>query len=236
MSEITNETPESEALDKVTGFDKSSEIKIDSNISLEEADKIYEDLVAPAFEKNPLTTDININVSEINLIEDIYNCDDENFTFNDVNLESERLKELSNKFIFKWSEMDSIEREQAIKEFVSYLSKELNLPCPPKPQFYVGEYNEYGRYNQMNNTVNFNLCHMDDPIKMLETAAHETWHAYQHMKSYSPHTSKDYLYKLNIENYVRPEQAFDIYESQLVEVEARAFADYINKKMGDALL
>ena len=69
------------------------------------------------------------------------------------------------------------------------------------------------------------------PAEIVDTIAHETWHAYQHQRANILENKHDYLYKLNFDNYISPTSLgdgkclfFTDYQEQLVEAEARAFA------------
>ena len=64
-----------------------------------------------------------------------------------------------------------------------------------------------------------------------DTVAHELWHAYQHERASHPTTRLDAMYAANNADYIKPEDDFEGYQSQLVEAEARAFAQQIKDRM-----
>lgn len=229
---VKKEIQEAASLDNVVISDKPVGVELDSDISLDEADDIFERSMTSMFEQEPLN---KIESAEINMVDDIFDCNEEDFTFDQFEFDEDTLQELLEQFDdSNWYELDAVEKEQVLKEYVTFLARELGIPNPPRVQFYYGEYHEYGYYNGVSNTVNFNLAHLDNPIATLDTAAHETWHAFQQFKADHPTDIKDLQYKINFENYISPNMSFEYYESQLVEAEARAFANYmILRTVGD---
>lgn len=64
-----------------------------------------------------------------------------------------------------------------------------------------------------------------------DTVAHELWHAHQRECADHPQNVRDYQYQYNFENYIRPEMGHELYENQLVEAEARAFAQQFKGRL-----
>ena len=138
--------------------------------------------------------------------------------------------------------MDSMEKEQAVRKFINFCVKELNLPNPPQIKFITGEKFHGGScyYNDIEHyTIEINSVNLDDPKKIIKVVAHEVWHAYQKMKAENPQTCKDYLYLINFLLYIpatsngKTADCYKRYYDQLVEAEARAFASYVISKFGD---
>ena len=72
---------------------------------------------------------------------------------------------------------------------------------------------------------------------MLNTISHELRHAYQDQRAMNPETEMDYKYLANLNNYVSPLftetgecMLYIDYQDQLVEAEARAFANLFNRE------
>ena len=82
--------------------------------------------------------------------------------------------------------------------------------------------------------VCINSCNFDNPQEILDTVAHEVRHAYQFQRAQNPKEEIDYLYAYNFENYITPYVTdggyvnFTDYQDQLIEAEARAFANLFN--------
>lgn len=70
-----------------------------------------------------------------------------------------------------------------------------------------------------------------DNNEAADTIAHELWHAYQHERAMNPQSAKDYQYQYGFENYIRPDDDFTAYQDQLVEAEARAFAQQFKDRL-----
>ncbi len=89
----------------------------------------------------------------------------------------------------------------------------------------------YGGYSAATNTLEVNEHMLYENEEAADTIAHELWHAYQHERAENPTSTKDYLYKYGFDNYVRPEDDFSAYQDQLVEAEARAFAQQFKDRL-----
>ena len=118
-----------------------------------------------------------------------------------------------------------------VNEFSILLAEKLNIKNPPEVQFFSGPLDSCGSYNPNTNVISINRELFIDPGEIVDTIAHETWHAYQHQRALALENKQDLLYKLNFENYISPVPLgdgkylfFPDYQDQLVEAEARAFA------------
>ena len=116
-------------------------------------------------------------------------------------------------------------------EIIQYLSKILELDEPPQIQYknVAKDSIERGSYNHYQNEIEF--CYeegRDDIVteEDIDTIAHEMWHAHQHSvaDSNQENALNAELYKKNFDDYVKAEEDYDGYRSQLVEDEARTFA------------
>jgi len=125
-----------------------------------------------------------------------------------------------------WSQMDLPEQKEQITGLFDYVNDVLELENPPNIEYYnEPENGNYGGYNPATNTLSINEYMLHDSKEAADTVAHELWHAYQHERASDPRSPKDFQYQYGFENYIRPSDDFDGYQSQLVEAEARAFAD-----------
>jgi len=149
------------------------------------------------------------------------------FDGKDFNQNSEQLTPLLDGFTEdSWRNMDIDGQKEQITELFDYVNDVLNLQNPPNIEYYnEPEKGNYGGYNPATNTLSINEYMLYDSNEAADTVAHELWHAYQHERAMNPQSTKDYLYQVGFDNYIRPGDDFDGYQSQLVEAEARAFAD-----------
>lgn len=129
------------------------------------------------------------------------------------------------------------EKVEAIKELAAVIGKKLGIEENPEIQFYNGRDGSCGFYVSGENKVEINWNTMDDSREVVDTVAHEMRHAYQCQRASLQETWQDMLYKINFENYISPIPLadkkylfFTDYQDQLVEVEARAFANIFTDK------
>ena len=124
-----------------------------------------------------------------------------------------------------WSIMELDGQKERISGLYDYVTDVIGLENPPYIEYYQGEPGEYGGYDSSTNTLSINENMLHEADEAADTVAHELWHAYQHERASNPQSPKDYQYQFGFDNYIRPGDDFDAYQSQLVEAEARAFAD-----------
>ena len=153
--------------------------------------------------------------------------DEYDFDGRDYNQNPEQLNNLLDGFTEDcWSNMDLNDQKDQINGLFDYVNNVLNLDNPPNIEYYnEPEQGNYGGYNPITNTLSINEYMLHDSNEAADTVAHELWHAYQHERASNPQSQKDFLYQYGFDNYIRPSDDFDGYQSQLVEAEARAFAD-----------
>lgn len=132
-----------------------------------------------------------------------------------------------------WSELSLEEQKAAIENLADYVKEVVNLDNPPKIEYYNREKNgEYGGYNPTTNTLKINEYMLYNAEEAADTIAHELWHAHQHECAENPHSALDYQYRYNFDNYISSELGQEAYENQLVEAEARAFAEQFKERIG----
>jgi len=152
--------------------------------------------------------------------------DEYDFDGINVNQNSEQLNYLLDGFQEdNWSNLDLDGQKEKILGLYDYVSERIGLESPPSIEYYQGEQGEYGGYNPTTNTLSINETMLHEADEASDTVAHELWHAYQHERAFNPQSPKDFQYQFGFDNYIRPGDDFDAYQSQLVESEARAFAD-----------
>jgi hypothetical protein len=153
--------------------------------------------------------------------------DEYDFDGKDYNQNSEQLNSLLEGFTEdNWNNIELEGQKEQITGLFDYVNDVLHLENPPHIEYYnEPEQGNYGGYNPATNTLSINEYMLYDSNEAADTVAHELWHAYQHERASNPQSPKDFQYQFGFDNYIRPEDDFDGYQSQLVEAEARAFAD-----------
>ncbi len=124
-----------------------------------------------------------------------------------------------------WGNMQIQEKGDVISKWVSFISEKIELNNAPDVAIYHGENkSHYGGYDVNSNTILLNDSRLDTPQQTVKTIAHELWHAHQYECAAEPKSFRHLLYRDNFSNYIEPHYNYDLYRSQLVEVEARAFS------------
>ena len=153
--------------------------------------------------------------------------DEYNFDGKDYNQNTEQLNSLLEGFAENnWNNLELEGQKEQITGLFDYVNDVIGLENPPNIEYYnEPEQGDYGGYNPATNTLSINEYMLYDSNEAADTVAHELWHAYQHERASNPQSPKDIQYQFGFDNYIRPGDDFDGYQSQLVESEARAFAD-----------
>ena len=177
--------------------------------------------------------------SEEELFAEAFDCDPEDFSFF-FQFDKEVDRILTKFDPENWASLSDEERISAIKEFADLLADRLGLDEAPEIVFFDTPPEELGAFVPGENVVKLNALYLDDAKEMVDTIPHELRHAYQHQRASSPVTKQDYAFKYNIENYITPGvdkngfwHSFSDYQDQLVEADARAFANlFSNREVG----
>lgn len=152
-------------------------------------------------------------------------------SFSEYNLTQapDELREIAAVFYQKdWIYLVPIDRKACLEKYGSYLAQVLRLKEIPTLVFDSDAKAEQMGAADMNlNVLHINEKILYDPELAAETVAHEMWHLHQRERMHNPKTIRDYAYIYNEQpaNYHRSEEDYDQYISQLVEKEARAFAE-----------
>lgn len=161
----------------------------------------------------------------------IYNRSENEFSFS-IETSSKDINEALVPFKAEtWRYMSLIEKEKAIERFKGAVGTCLDISECPRIAYYISPEDDCGYYDPSRNTIGINRTNMDDAQSIVNTISHEMRHAYQKERIKILETEMDYLYMLNFENYISPIEinggyvGFLDYQNQLVEAEARAFAN-----------
>lgn len=183
-----------------------------------------------------------LSLSEQNIDEVFDGLD--SYDFNGVNLESnpEQLDSILSDFSdSSWESLSIGDKRASMESLAEYVSDTIGLDNPPNIEFYnTPDSGDFGGYSGDTNTLYINEYTLSDAntgegvrtnYEAADTVAHELWHAYQHQCAKNPTSIRDYQYQYGFDNYIRPEDGFSDYQSQLVESEARAFAEQVQTRL-----
>ena len=124
-----------------------------------------------------------------------------------------------------WENFDLDEKKELIKEFADFLKDAFELKNPPNIEYFNADVGYCGYFDPENNIIGINENILSDPYEVVDTVAHESYHAKQHECAENPQCWKDFQYQHWFENYIDGMYDFEVYESQFVEAEARAIAE-----------
>lgn len=192
----------------------------DTQISLEEAMTFWD----KQFESVP----------EISM-KDILNRSEEEFSFN---CDLSDMRDILDKFDEEnWTDLSENEQMDLVEQVVYRIAEILGLNEIPEVMYFEDDPSNCGCYYSGLNILGINVCELSDPKELINTVAHELRHAYQEQRALNPETEMDYKYLTNLRNYISPiftENGdyilFTDYQDQLVEAEARAFANLFSGK------
>lgn len=188
---------------------------------------------------NELPLDENLNIDlEGDLTEEELNSvyeGLESFDFQGVNAleDTERLDEnLENFTNENWENLSIEEQKESMNDLAQYIIDVTGLENPPKIEFYNNDKEgDYGGFDRLNNTLSINEHMLYQNDEAADTVAHELWHALQYQRASNPKTRQDLMYAENFSNYISPSEDFEAYQSQILESEARAFAQQIKDRL-----
>lgn len=151
----------------------------------------------------------------------------------DVESDAERLDSSLESFQPEtWENLSVDEQKAAMDDLADYVKDVIGFDKPPQIVYYNNPVaGDYGGYSPSTNTLEVNEYMLYDSDEAADTVAHELWHAYQHERALNPQSAKDYQYQYGFDNYIRPDVDFAAYQDQLVEAEARAFAQQFKDRL-----
>lgn len=206
-------------------------IKPCEHMSKADALKFWDDKFAAI----PETHDM-YSIDEESLLTEIFGRYEDEFQF-DFALDDELQSVLARFDSVKWEKSSEGEKMTAISELAAVIGKRLGLDETPLIRIYAGPDSPCGAYLPAENAIEINSNILFDAKEVVDTIAHEIRHAYQHQRAMCQETLQDKLYQLNFENYISPIPLadgkylfFTDYQDQLVEAEARAFANIFTYK------
>ena len=132
----------------------------------------------------------------------------------------------------KWSDLSLEERKQSMTDLADHVASDTGNKNPPEIVFSNDMPDgSYGGYNPETNTMEINENMLDDSEEAADTIAHEMWHAHQQQEALNPTSEKGREYQEGFDNYISPEYDFEGYENQMVETEARDYAQGFKNRL-----
>ena len=125
----------------------------------------------------------------------------------------------------KWNDLSLDEQKQTMTDLANYVADDTGNVNPPEIVFCDDMPDgTYGGYSPETNTIEINQNLLGDAAEAADTITHEMWHAYQEQAAKDPNNPRAQEYQEGFDNYIRPEYDFEGYENQMIETEAREYA------------
>ena len=229
VEEFIENSSDKDALQNLRDGIESGNIQIDVDDAAE-GNGTGQDIPQDISEEAPTVTDLP---NEINYDEVFEGLDDYDFDGIDYATDTERLdSSLENFDSSTWEGLSLDEQKAAMTDLADYVKDVIGFDNPPEIVYYNNPVDgDYGGYSPGSNTLEVNEYMLYNNEEAADTVAHELWHAYQHQRANNPQSAKDYQYQYGFDNYIRPEDDFAGYQDQLVEAEARAFAQQFKDRL-----
>lgn len=131
-----------------------------------------------------------------------------------------------------WEQLSLDEQKEKMTDLADYIIDVTGLENPPCIEFYSNpQEGDYGGFDRTTNTLSINEHMLYQNDEAADTIAHELWHALQYQRASNPRTKLDAMYAENFNDYISPQEDFEGYQSQILEAEARAFAQQIKDRL-----
>ena len=131
-----------------------------------------------------------------------------------------------------WEQLTIQEQKQAVEKLADYNAEILGVEDKPRIIYYNAEDPcDFGGYSAKQNAIYINEYNMHDAAETADTISHEYRHKYQHERAEKLETERDLEFKDGFDNYIRAEDDYQGYKEQLVEADARAYAQIVKDKI-----
>lgn len=131
-----------------------------------------------------------------------------------------------------WEQLTIQEQKQAVEKLADYNAEILGVDDKPRIVYYnVEDPCDFGGYSAKQNAIYINEYNMHDAAETADTISHEYRHKYQHERAEKLETERDLEFKEGFDNYIRAEDDYQGYKEQLVEADARAYAQIVKDKI-----
>lgn len=131
-----------------------------------------------------------------------------------------------------WEQLTIQEQKQAVEKLADYNAEILGVKDKPRIVYYNTEDPcDFGGYSIKQNVIYINEYNIRDAAEMADTISHEYRHKYQHERAEKLETERDLKFKEGFDNYIFAEDDYQGYKEQLVESDARAYAQVVRDKI-----
>ena len=131
-----------------------------------------------------------------------------------------------------WEQLSINEQKQAVEKLADYNAEILGIEDKPRIVYYnVDDPCNFGGYSEKQNTIYINEYNMHDAAETADTISHEYRHKYQHERANKLETQKDLEFKEGFDNYIYAEDDYQGYKEQLIESDARDYAQVVKEKI-----
>lgn len=131
-----------------------------------------------------------------------------------------------------WEQLSIQEQKQAVEKLADYNAEILGVEDKPRIIYYNAEDPcDFGGYSAKQNAIYINEYNMHDAAETADTISHEYRHKYQHERAEKLETERDLEFKDGFDNYIRAEDDYQGYKEQLVEADARVYAQIVKDKI-----
>jgi len=149
--------------------------------------------------------------------------------FEDIERLDSSLESFTNE---NWEQLSLDEQKEKMTDLADYIIDVTGLENPPRIEFYNNpQEGDYGGFDRTTNTLSINEHMLYQNDEAADTVAHELWHALQYQRASNPRTKLDAMYAENFNDYISPNEDFEGYQSQILESEARVFAQQIKDRL-----
>lgn len=134
----------------------------------------------------------------------------------------------------RWEKLTVEEQKEAIEKLGDYNAEILGVEEKPSIIYYEKrDPSAFGGFSERENAIYINEYNMGNASETADTISHEYRHCYQHMRAEKLENERDFAFKEGFENYIRPEDDYAGYKEQLVEADAREYAENIQIKIDE---
>jgi len=132
-----------------------------------------------------------------------------------------------------WSDLSPDEQKQSMLDLADFVAADTGNENQPEIVFRDDmDDGSYGGYSPDTNTIEININMLDDSYEAADTISHEMWHAHQEQVANDPNNPRAEEYQEGFDNYITPDVDFEGYENQMVEAEAREYAQGFRDRLG----
>lgn len=132
----------------------------------------------------------------------------------------------------QWENLSVKEQKSAIENLANYNASILGIDNPPVIMYYRSDdVTDYGVFSESQHTIYINENNLRNAVETADTISHEYRHCYQHERAEKLENERDLEFRESFENYVSPENDYARYRDQLVERDAREYADEVRKEI-----